>query len=264
MCYTRGHVSACRKSMTTNFKPYTIADTDFLWLEGELAERQYVLRVKDMPDDDKPRERMLRFGPKALSSAELVMIVLGTGSKKEDVATLATRVIKDYGQQALANQNDAKKLSQELEIPLVKSMQLVACAELGRRFFEKNVHGRPVIRTAKDVYQCTREMSLLPKEHLRGLFLDTHYRVIHDETISIGTINSNIIHPREVFKPAIEYGAVAVILVHNHPSGLTKPSRADLAVTEQLVAVGKIVGVHLIDHVIIGRSSYVSVPVEYS
>lgn len=242
---------------------YTLADTDLLLLESELAERQYVLRIKDMSADDKPREKLLRSGAKSLSIAELMMVVLATGTKKEGVASIATRVAKEYGERALAAQTDAKKLSMELDIPLVKALQIVACSELGRRFFEKNIHGRPTLRTPKDVYQFLREMSGLSKEHLRGLYLDTHYKMVHDETISIGTINSNVIHPREVFKPAVEYGAVAVILAHNHPSGVIKPSSADIEITKQLVAVGKILGVHLIDHVIIGRGTYASVPVEY-
>jgi DNA repair protein RadC len=96
------------------------------------------------------------------------------------------------------------------------------------------------------------------------LYLNSHYRVIHDEVLSIGTINANLIHPREVFKPALEYGAAAVILVHNHPSGITTPSAADIEITEQLVAAGKIMGINLIDHVIVGHTKYISIPVVYS
>jgi DNA repair protein RadC len=104
----------------------------------------------------------------------------------------------------------------------------------------------------------------LPKEHLRGIYLNTHHRIVHDETISIGTINTSITHPREVFKPGIEYGAVAVILVHNHPSGVVTPSEADIEITKQLVTAGKIVGIHLIDHVIVGKDSFASVNVDYN
>jgi DNA repair protein RadC len=107
-------------------------------------------------------------------------------------------------------------------------------------------------------------MQDLPKEHLRGLYLDAHYQLIHDEIISIGTLTSNIIHPREVFRPALEYSASAVILAHNHPSGVAKPSDADVAITRQIVEAGKILGISLLDHVIITKNKFESVPVEYA
>lgn len=103
----------------------------------------------------------------------------------------------------------------------------------------------------------------LPKEHLRGLYLDSHYRLIHDEVISIGSLTSNIIHPREVFRPALEYSASAVILAHNHPSGVPKPSEADLAITRQIVEAGKILGISLLDHVIVTKAKFESIPAEY-
>jgi DNA repair protein RadC len=106
-------------------------------------------------------------------------------------------------------------------------------------------------------------MKNLSKEQLCGLYLDTHNRVIHQEIISIGTINTNIVHPREVFKPALEYGAVAVVLAHNHPSGIPEPSAADIEVTKQLVEAGRIVGIHLMDHLVIGKEGFTTVHVEY-
>jgi DNA repair protein RadC len=113
-----------------------------------------------------------------------------------------------------------------------------------------------------DPEKVRKNMEQLSKEHLRGLYLNTHFKLIHDEVISIGTINANIVHPREVFKPAIEYGAAAVIVAHNHPSGVVKPSDADIEVTKQLAAVGSVIGIPLIDHVIIGRGKYASIAVE--
>ena len=122
-----------------------------------------------------------------------------------------------------------------LGIPLIKACQLVACLEVGRRFF-KSPNGRsPVtLRTASQVYEYLKDMRDLPKENLRGLYLDSHYQVVHDEIISIGNLTSNIAHPREVFRPALEHSAFAVILVHNHPSGVTTPSEADMEVTRQM------------------------------
>jgi DNA repair protein RadC len=141
-------------------------------------------------------------------------------------------------------------------------MQIVAVGELGRRFFRKQKNGAAVIRTARDVYGYTVDMRALPKEHLRGLYLDAHYQVIHDETLSIGTIDANLIHPREVFRPALAHAAAAVVLVHNHPSGIVTPSEADCVVTQQIAAAGKILGIELIDHVIITDDTFISIPVE--
>jgi DNA repair protein RadC len=120
-----------------------------------------------------------------------------------------------------------------------------------------------VIRTAADLYDYVKDMHTLPKEQLRGIYLDTHNRVIHQEVISIGTINSNIVHPREVFKPALEYGAAAVVLVHNHPSGISTPSLSDVEITKQLIEAGKIIGIHLLDHVVVTKNGYSSVEVTY-
>jgi DNA repair protein RadC len=150
-----------------------------------------------------------------------------------------------------------------LDIPIGKATQIIACAELGRRFFQKSTDGPQTIRTAKDVYDYLYDMRSLPKEHLRGIYLNTHHRIIHDEVISIGTINGNLIHPREVFKPAIEHGAAAVILAHNHPSGVVTPSQADLDITNHIIEVGKIIGIPLVDHVVIGKDSFISIEAEY-
>ena len=120
------------------------------------------------------------------------------------------------------------------------------------------------IRTAAQVYAYLKDMQKLPKEHLRGLYLDSHYQLIHDEIISIGSLTSNIIHPREVFRPALEYSASAVILAHNHPSGIAKPSEADIMITRQIVEAGKILGISLLDHVVIAKDKFQSVSVEYN
>ncbi len=240
--------------------PYKIKDTD-LMLDGGL--REYVLKIRDLPESEKPREKLLNQGPKALTLPELLSIVLNNGTKKEGVLEMSGRIIKEYGEKSVIAQDDAKKMSEDLDIPITKACQIVACGELGRRFYEKNDIGLVTIRTAKDVYEYLRDMYTLPKEHLRGLYLNSHNRVIHDEVVSIGTINSNIVHPREVFRPAIEYGAVAVILAHNHPSGVLAPSDQDKEVTEQLIKAGKILGINVLDHVVITKNGFASVQANY-
>jgi DNA repair protein RadC len=232
---------------------------DFAYNSG----KKYVFKFKDMPIEDRPREKMQKQGSAALSVAELVAVVLQTGTVKEDVMSMSARIVKDYGEQTLAKRTDPEKLSKELDIPLAKAFQIVACAELGRRFFEKKVGGVQVIRNSKDVFDYLLDMRSLTKEHLRGIYLDTHHRVIHDEVISIGTLNSNLVHPREVFKPAIEYGAAGVILAHNHPSGVITPSQADVEITEKLISASKLIGIPLVDHVVIAGDTFISIEAGY-
>lgn len=243
---------------------YTLTNQDLILDEKTATSfKEYILRIQDMPSEDRPREKLLQYGPSALTVAELVAVVLATGTKKEDVMSMASRMIRDYGEKTLSSQTDAKTLSDELQIPEIKALQIIACAELGRRFFDRREHGRVVIRTAKDAYEYLKDLRTLSKEHLRGLYVNTHHRLIHDEVISIGTINSNLIHPREVFKPAIEYGAAAVILAHNHPSGVVTASAADIEITKRIIEAGKIIGIPLVDHIIIGKNKFASIDAGY-
>lgn len=225
--------------------------------------KKYHLKIRDLPPEEKPREKLLKHGLAALSNCELLSVVLNTGTKKEGVLEMSGRIVKDYGEGGFMSQKNPEILSKDLDIPLGKSLQIVACVELGRRFFQKNNSSLPTIRTAREVHEYVKDMYDLSKEHLRGIYLNAHYKVIHDEIISIGTVDANIIHPREVFKPALEHSAVALILVHNHPSGETEPSQADLSITAQLIESGKILGVDLIDHVIVTKENFVSIPAAY-
>jgi DNA repair protein RadC len=245
---------------------YAIGDTDLLLDIDTVSagERKYTLKIRDLPHEDKPREKLLSLGPPALSVQELLAIVLGSGTRKEGVLEMSNRVLKEYGERILSKQTNPTQLSKDLDIPLNKAIQIVACAELGRRFFEENPTSPPIIRTATDAFIYLSDMRTLPREHMRGLYLNAHHKLIHDEVISIGTVNSSIIHPREVFKPAIEYGAAAVILAHNHPSNVIDPSEADIEITRQLVSAGKIIGIPLIDHIVIGKESFISININYN
>jgi DNA repair protein RadC len=221
--------------------------------------KPYHLTIRDLPNDQKPREKMRKNGPGTLSMAELWAIILNVGTKKEGVLDMSSRIIKEYGERSIINERNPEQLAQTLDIPIGKAHQVIATIELGRRMFERNPSGAKIIRTAHDVYEYTKNMWDLPKEHLRGIYLNSHYKVIHDEIISIGTIDANIIHPREVFRPALEYAAAAVILVHNHPSGNLEPSEADIIVTKQLLQAGSLLGIDLIDHVIVSPRGFDSV-----
>lgn len=248
----------------TNFfltRTYALADTDVILSDQN---KKYVLKIRDLPAEEKPREKLIKYGPAVLSATELIAILLNVGTKKEGVLEMSGRILKEYGEKAIINQKDPSKIKEALNVPLSKACQIVACFELGRRFFKTNSSHQEFIRTAKEVYEYLKDMRDLPKEHLRGLYLNSHYRLIHDEVISIGSLNANIIHPREVFKPALEHSASAVILAHNHPSGVAKPSEEDIAITKQLIEAGKILGVGLLDHVIITKNKFTSIPADYN
>lgn len=250
--------------MNQNISTYKFLDSDLISSDGSAGSRQYILKIRDLPDESKPREKLLARGPQTLTLQELLAVILNTGTTKEGVLEISRRLTREYGNSALFQQKDAHAMSSDLDVSLGKACQIVAAGEIGRRMFSKQSGGLDVIRTAEDVFEYLKDIRGLSKEQLRGLYLDTHNRVIHDEVISIGTINTNIVHPREVFKPALEYGAAAVVLAHNHPSGIVTPSTADIDITKQLVQAGKIMGVSLLDHVVLTRDAFISVDVPYS
>lgn len=238
--------------------PYTMIDHDRV-----IDDTRYVLRVRDMPLEDKPREKLTKYGVSTLSMAELVAVLWGVGTRREDVLEMSQRVLKEYGERAILYETDPEKLAAALSIPKNKAYQLIVGLELGRRYFDKRGE-RPVsVRTSRQAWHYLGDMGKLTKEHLRGLYLNSRFQLIHEETISVGSLTANVVHPREVFQPAIERGAVAVIIAHNHPSGDTKPTSADREVTEQLRAGGAILGIELLDHLIITRDAYVSLLEEH-
>lgn len=238
---------------------YVMRNNDLLL--GTMPKR-YVLKVRDLPNTDKPRERLVAHGPTALSVQELMAVLLSSGTKKEEVLAMSKRILAEYGERSVLMSTDPRQLAADLNLPLGKAMRIVAAGELGRRFFQKKRNGAAVVRTARDVFEYTIDMRTLSKEHLRGIYLDTHYQVVHDETLSIGTVDANLIHPREVFRPALSHNAAAVILVHNHPSGIATPSEMDRTVTLQIAAAGRVLGIDLIDHVVVTEDAFISIPVE--
>lgn len=240
-----------------------IYGTESGMVTNDTAGEQYFLRVQDLPDGEKPRERLIAHGPQALASHELLAVVMNVGTCREGVLSMAKRMMHEYGEKAFVSETNAGELSKQLGIPLTKACQAVACFELGRRYFQNTREGGQTIRNAGHVHAFVRDMHELPKEHLRGLYLDTHYRVIKDEVISIGSVDSSPIHPREVFRPAIAVSASAIILVHNHPSGVRTPSEADIEVTRQVIAAGKLIGIDVLDHVIVTRDGYTSIVLDH-
>ncbi len=241
---------------------YTLTDTNKIITDSAMdgySDGQYVLKVRDLPIEDKPREKLLAHGPDALTNGELLAVILGVGTRKEEVLTMASRVFKEYGEKAIADQTNPQKVSEALDIPLNKASQIVASFELGRRFYSQR-NGKPkTLRTPKEVWELTADMRELPKEQMLGLYLNSRYVLVHSEVVAIGTVDASIVHPREVFRPALEHAASAVILVHNHPSGDATPSKADKEITKQLKEAGKLMGIELLDHVVVTKDEYRSV-----
>lgn len=235
---------------------YRIIDRDIIMGESPAP---YVLRVKDLPDNEKPREKLTEVGPGELSVAELVAVIWGVGTKSEDVLAMARRAVREYGERSIANETSPERLAHTAGITVGKASQIVAAFELGRRYHATSA-GRPVhIRDAQQAFQYLKSMGHLQKEQLRGLYLNSRQSIIHDEVISVGSLTSNVVHPREVFRPALEKGAVAIIIAHNHPSGSLRPTLADVHVTEQLQAAGEVLGIEVLDHLIIAGEKFVSV-----
>jgi DNA repair protein RadC len=214
------------------------------------------LTIKDLPVDERPRERLQRLGARALSDAELLALLIRTGTRSESALVLAQRLLKgDGGKNGLAFVVDAsiEELSKIKGIGLAKSVQLKAAVELGRRISANTWRHGFTINCPSDVKDLLmEEMRFLEKEYFKAILLNIKNHVIAIEEISVGSLNTSIVHPREVFKPAIRRSSASIILVHNHPSGDSTPSREDIEVTSRLVESGKIIGIQVLDHVIIG------------
>ncbi|MDI3539257.1 MAG: repair protein RadC [Methanolobus sp.] len=219
---------------------------------------QYKICIRDMPEDERPRERLLKYGPEALSNAELLAIILRTGTQKENVVNLCSRIFSEYSIKQLSQAN-VSRLTEIHGIGTAKAAQIAAVFELARKLEGFTDEPKRKIRSPADVYSLLYpKMREQKRERLVALLLDTKNQVLREEVISIGSLNANIVHPREVFKAALMESCASVILSHNHPSGDPTPSREDIAVTEKLVEGGKLLGIDVLDHVVIGEGKYVS------
>ena len=216
------------------------------------------LRIKDIALENRPRERLIRSGPQSLSNAELLAIILRTGSREENVIDLSNRILSEYNLKKLS-ETGFNEIRDVFGIGDAKACQIIALFELSNRISLFPEEKEIVITIPYNVFRLlNRRMSSLKKEHLIGLYLNTKNALIHQEVISIGILNANLIHPREIFKSAIKNSAASIILAHNHPSGDPKPSREDIEVTKRLQKAGEILQIKVLDHVIIGNNSYFS------
>ncbi|WP_308634765.1 RadC family protein [Paenibacillus silvisoli] len=215
--------------------------------------------LKDIPAIDRPRERMLAVGAEALSHAELLAILIRTGTKRESAVLLASRLLKECGSLRGLVDMSVAEMTKIRGIGAAKAVQLRAGIELGRRIARSERVELPVIRRPEDAANLVmEELRYLKQEHFVCLFLNTKNQVILKETLSIGTLNATLVHPREVFRAAIKCSSASLICVHNHPSGDPTPSAEDVALTHRLMEAGELVGIDVLDHLVIGDNRFIS------
>ncbi|ANE47167.1 hypothetical protein SY83_13830 [Paenibacillus swuensis] len=217
------------------------------------------LTLRDVPNEERPRERMQQFGASALSNAELLAILLRTGTIAESAVRLAQRLLQETGGLRPLVEMRTEELMKFKGIGSAKAIQIQAGIELGRRMGRTQLPETVTVRSPEDAANyCMEDLRYLQKEHFVVLFLNTKNHIIGQETLSMGSLNASIVHPREVFRAAIQRSSASLICVHNHPSGDPTPSPEDIAMTRRLIEAGEIVGIDVLDHIIIGDLRYVS------
>nr|WP_026906335.1 DNA repair protein RadC [Paucisalibacillus globulus] len=217
------------------------------------------IMIKDVPKEDRPRERLLHLGANHLSNQELLAILLGSGTREESVMALANRLLMHFEGLKLLKDATIEELTAIKGIGSAKGVLILSALELGKRLSQYKPNERYVIRSPEDgADYVMEELRNLNQEHFVVLFLNTKNQIIHRQTIFIGSLNASIVHPREVYREAVKRSAASIIVAHNHPSGDPTPSQEDIHVTKRLAESGKMIGIELLDHLIIGDRKFVS------
>jgi DNA repair protein RadC len=217
------------------------------------------LRIKDLPETERPREKLLKYGVESLSNNELLAIILRTGSSSENILNLSTRILKETGGLNGLLTSSSEDYLNLKGIGIAKASQLLAIAEISKRFKSFKSGEQYKISEPKDAAMLLMEgMRNLKQECLKVVMLNTKNIVISIKDVSIGSLNSSIVHPREVFNEAIKKNSASIIVSHNHPSGDPTPSGEDINLTHRLSECGKLIGIELLDHIIIGNGIYIS------
>ena len=216
--------------------------------------------IHDLPISERPRERLQKFGVEALSAPEILALILGRGIAGESVMTTAQRLLSKFGNLKGIAGASIEELSQIRGIGLAKSAQIKAAFELANRLEDYPEAGKKApVKTPEDIVTLVQgRLKGKKKEHFLALLLDTRNQLIRVSEVSVGSLDTSIVHPREVFKEAISASAASVILVHNHPSGSPEASEDDIKLTKRLAETGEIMGIDVLDHIIIGDKNYLS------
>lgn len=215
--------------------------------------------IKDMKLTDRPREKLIKFGHASLSEKELLAIIISTGTDKKNAIELAEEILATFSEEALL-EIEVEELTKINGIKEAKASKIVASLQFGKRIKEKILNKKKYqINSNEEAYEFIKDtISLKDREYFYTILLNNKNEVISKELISIGDLSSSIVNPREVFKPAIKKSAKSMILAHNHPSGNPSPSKADLLITHRLIDAGEILDITVLDHLIIGHGTYVS------
>ena len=225
------------------------------------AQRRYSsMTIHDLPISERPRERLQKFGAEALSALEILELILGRGIAGESVMVTAQRLLSQFGNLRGIAGASVEELSKVRGIGLAKATQLKAAFELANRLEGyAEVSKKPLVKTPEDIVALVRNrLKGKKREHFLALLLDTRGQLIKVSEISVGSLDTSVVHPREVFKEAISASAASVIFVHNHPSGDPTASEDDIKLTKRLAEAGEIMGIDVLDHVIIGDKEYLS------
>ncbi len=226
---------------------------------GDITSQSTTSAIKDWPEDERPRERLIKHGPEGLSDAQLLAILLRTGPQRQNAVGLAMKLIAQFGGLLALSQASITELCQVRGVGPAKAAHLRAALELGRRAVSSPLHVGVRIRGSQDVYRHYHaHLRGLKHELFKVILLDGKNRIIRDATISKGSLTASIVHPREAFNPAIRDSAGAVVFIHNHPSGDSTPSREDHQLTKRLVACGELLGIKVLDHLVVGDGRYYS------
>src|SRR3989338_5638197 len=213
------------------------------------------MKIKDLPKIDRPREKLEKYGPERLSDSELLAILLRTGSEGINVVELSGKILRKFSGAGLAKAS-VKELKNTFGLGSAKACEIVACYELGHRHLQNKQS--VLLLSPKDVWDELKDIRDNKKEHFVIFFLDSRNQEIKREIISVGSLNTNLVHPREVFEPAVRHLAAQVIIAHNHPAGDPSPSQEDSDIKKQLVNAGKILGIEIIDNVIVTKDKFLS------
>lgn len=219
-------------------------------------QRDQSFSIRTVEDGERPQERLLGFGAGVLSDTELIAVLFGRRSAGEAALQIAARVVSSVNLRRLQDVATADLLATK-GLGRTRAAQLLAAAEIGRRLWPDG-DGVPLVRGPESVYDMTRDIRNSNREHFVGFYLNSRNQVLRREIISIGSLNASIVHPREVFVPAIVVSAASLVLAHNHPSGDPTPSEEDLAITRRIQEAGRLLGIELLDHVVVAREAYAS------
>lgn len=215
--------------------------------------------IREIPHHERPRERFIKEGPDALLTYELIAIILRTGSREDSVLNLSKKILYQAKTLRALSMLDIADLTSIKGIGPSKAIQLLAAFELGKRMHSEDYQKRLKVHNPESIYLFLKDkLELKTKEHLIGLFLNSKGELIKKETIFVGTLNSSVIHPREIFKEAVKVSAASIVIAHNHPSGDPSPSAQDIEITKRLHQNGLMMDIEVLDHIIIGQNKYFS------